>query len=66
MGFADVINAEDRVNVVLKVTDLKELVSGCVQRDILMNGIKTRVSHDAMYQMMTGNFLEDEEEEDDD
>lgn len=63
MGFADVINAEDRVSVVLKVTDLKDLIKGCVQRDILMNGIKTRVSHDAMYQMMTGKFLEDEDYE---
>ena len=65
MGFADVIQPEDRVSVVLKVTDLKELVKGCVQRDLLLNGIKTRTSHEAMYQMMTGEYLDDNEDEDD-
>lgn len=64
MGLADVFNAEDRVT--LKVSDLQTLVRGCVQYELLMNGIKTRTSHEAMYQMMTGKYLEEEDYDCDD
>lgn len=52
MGLSDVFSAEDRVDV--KFTDFYNLVKGCTQRDILMNGIKCDVPHRYLREMMGG------------
>lgn len=52
MGMMDAFNAEDRVQV--KFSDFYNLMRGCAERDILMNGIETLVPHQYMHMMMTG------------
>ena len=52
MGLSDVFSAEDRVDV--KFTDFYNLVKGCTQRDILMNGVKCDVPHRYLREMMSG------------
>lgn len=50
MGLADTFGAEDRMNV--KFSDFYNLVKGCTQRDMLINGIKEDVPHEYMRKMM--------------
>lgn len=52
MGLADTFSAEDRVQV--KFSDFYNLVKGCTQRDLLMNGVKCDVPHKFMREMMNG------------
>lgn len=52
MGLSDVFSAEDRVDV--KFSDFYNLVKGCTQRDILMNGIACDVPHRYLREMMSG------------
>ena len=41
MGLADMFGAEDRVSV--KFSDFYELVKGCTERDVMINGLKNYV-----------------------
>lgn len=50
MGLADTFGAEDRMNV--KFSDFYNLVKGCTQRDMLINGIREDVPHEYMRKMM--------------
>lgn len=52
MGLVDAFSAEDRVNV--KFSDFYNLVKGCTQRDVLMNGAKCDVPHKFLREMMGG------------
>lgn len=58
MGLADCFNAEDRVQV--KFSTFYELVKGCTQRDLLMNGINCNVPHRYLREVMTGKSEEQE------
>lgn len=56
MGLADCFSAEDRVQV--KFSTFYELVKGCTQRDLLMNGINCNVPHRYLREVMTGKSEE--------
>lgn len=56
MGLADCFSAEDRVQV--KFSTFYELVKGCTQRDLLMNGINCNVPHIYLREVMTGKSEE--------
>lgn len=58
MGLADCFSAEDRVQV--KFSTFYELVKGCTQRDLLMNGINCNVPHRYLREVMTGKSEEPE------
>ena len=58
MGLADCFNAEDRVQV--KFSTFYEMVKGCTQRDMLMNGINCNVPHRYLREMSTGKSEEPE------
>jgi hypothetical protein len=58
MGLADAFGAEDRVQV--KFSTFYELVKGCTQRDLLMNGINCNVPHRYLREVMTGKSEEPE------
>ena len=61
MGLADCFSAEDRVQV--KFSTFYELVKGCTQRDMLMNGINCNVPHRYLREMSTGKSEEPEDKE---
>lgn len=61
MGLADCFSAEDRVQV--KFSTFYELVKGCTQRDMLMNGINCNVPHRYLREMATGKSEEPEDKE---
>lgn len=61
MGLADCFSAEDRVQV--KFSTFYELVKGCTQRDLLMNGINCDVPHRYLREVMTGKSEEPEKRE---
>lgn len=61
MGLADCFSAEDRVQV--KFSTFYELVKGCTQRDMLMNGINCNVPHRYLREMFTGKSEEPEDKE---
>lgn len=48
----DAFTAEDRVDV--KFTTFYELMKGCTERDILLNGAKCDVPHRYMREMISG------------
>lgn len=52
MGLVDAFSAEDRVNV--RFSDFYNLIKGCTQREMLMNGINCNVPYQSMREMMTG------------
>lgn len=52
MGLVDAFSAEDRVQV--KFSDFYNLIKGCTQRDMLMNGAKCEVPHQFIREMMSG------------
>lgn len=52
MGLVDTFSAEDRVQV--KFSDFYNLIKGCTQRDMLMNGVKCEVPHKFIREMMSG------------
>lgn len=52
MGFMDTFSAEDRVSV--KFSDFYNLVRNSTRAEMLMNGIKNRVEHEAIYKVVTG------------
>jgi hypothetical protein len=56
MGLADCFSAEDRVQV--KFSTFYELVKGCTQRDLLMNGINCNVPYRYLREVMTGKSEE--------
>lgn len=59
MGLSDTFGAEDRMNV--KFSDFYNLVKGCTQRDMLINGIRENVPHEYMRKMMGVKTNEDDE-----
>lgn len=59
MGLADTFAREDRVEV--KFSDFYNLMKGCTQQEMLMNGVRTRVPHEYMENMMTGKLTDTQE-----
>lgn len=55
MGMMDAFNPEDRIQVTF--SDFYALVKQSVRTDLLMNGIKNKLDHDAIYTMMTGKHI---------
>ena len=43
MGILDAFAAEDRVDV--KFSTFHELVKGCVERELIINGLKRKIPH---------------------
>lgn len=52
MGLVDAFSAEITVN--MKFSDFYNLVKGCTQRDMLLNGVKCDVPHKFLREMMSG------------
>lgn len=52
MGLVDAFSAEVKVDV--KFSDFYNLVKGCTQRDMLLNGVKCDVPHKFLREMMRG------------
>ena len=52
MGIVDVFSKEDRCEVTY--SNFYALVRAAAEKDILMNGIKTRVPHEYLEAVMTG------------
>jgi len=66
MGLVDIVCAEDRIDV--KFSDFYNLVKGCTQQEVLMNGIKCDIPHKYLREMMSGkkeDAVAPESEEDD-
>lgn len=61
MGLADVLSAEDRVEI--KFSDFYTLVREAAKYEIAANGIKTKVPHEEMLKMLSGKNLETPEGE---
>lgn len=55
MGMMDAFNPEDRVQVTF--SSFYSLMKQSVKADLMMNGIKNKLDHDAIYTMMTGEHL---------
>lgn len=55
MGFMDAINPEDRIDI--KFGDFYALVKNSTRAELMMNGIKNKIDHDAIYTMMKGEHL---------
>lgn len=55
MGLMDALNPEDRVQVTFK--DFYSLMKHSAKAELMLNGIKNKVDHDAIYTMMTGEHL---------
>ena len=55
MGIIDAFNPEDRLEITY--SNFYALVKNSCKADLLMNGIKNKVDHDAMYIMMTGDHI---------
>lgn len=55
MGLMDALNPEDRISVTF--TDFYRLVKQSAKAELMMNGIKNKVDHDAIYTIMTGEHL---------
>lgn len=62
MGFADSLNAEDRVQV--KFSDFYNLVKGCSKYEVARNAVMCGVPNKFIYEMLTGetNELQEEKE----
>lgn len=58
-SIVDIISGEDRVQV--KFTDFYNLVKGCTERDVLMNGIKNKIPHAHIQCMIEGSVDEESE-----
>ena len=54
MGLVDVFGSEDRVQV--KFSDFYEMVKGCTQAEMMMNGLKKKVPHDHILSVVDGTF----------
>ena len=59
MGLMDTINPEDRIE--MKFNDFYKLVKNSTSAELMLNGIKNRVDHDAMHKMITGKPLPEAE-----
>ena len=55
MGLTDVFGKEDRCEVTFSQFYL--LVKEASKSDLMMNGIKNKLDHDAIYTMMTGEHI---------
>ena len=55
MGMMDAFNPEDRLQVTY--SNFYALVKQSVRTDLMMNGIKNKLDHDAIYTMMTGDHI---------
>lgn len=55
MGMMDAFNPEDRVQVTF--SDFYALMKQSVKADLMMNGVKNKIDHDAIYTMMMGEHL---------
>ena len=55
MGLMDALNPEDRLQITFG--NFYSLVKQSVRTDLMMNGIKNRLDHDAIYTMMTGEHI---------
>lgn len=61
MGLIDTFSAEDRVGV--KFSDFYNLVKGCTERDMLLNGVRTETPHKHILQIMTGERQDAEKDD---
>ena len=59
MGLMDALNPEDRVQVTFK--DFYSLMKQSAKAELMMNGIKNKIDHDAIYTMMTGDHIPEPE-----
>lgn len=64
MGLVDAFAREDRVEVTFSI--FYNLMKGCAQREMLMNGVRTKVPHEYMENMMNGKLSEQQEEQQND
>lgn len=60
MGLMDAINPEERVSVTY--SDFYALMKHSVKAELMMNGVKNKVDHDAIYTMMTGQHIPEPKE----
>ena len=51
----DAFNPEDRVQVTF--SNFYALIKQSVKADLMMNGVKNKLDHDAIYTMMTGEHI---------
>lgn len=61
MGLMDSFNAEDKIGV--KFSDFYTLVRNSARAEMMMNGIKNEVDHDAIHRVVTGKPLHEEVKE---
>lgn len=64
MGLMDAFNPEDRVQVAF--SDFYSLMKNSARADLMLNGIKNKIDHDAIYTIMTGDHIPVENAESED